>query len=487
MTIQVDLPHLYSGKVRDMYDAGDDRLLLVTSDRISAFDVVMAEPITDKGRVLTAMSAFWFEHLADVAGSHLISTDLADLPEGAHDPELAGRVMLCRRAEMLPIECIVRGYLTGSAWKEYRASGTMHGTELPAGLLESSALPEPVFTPSTKAEIGDHDENISFDRAVELVGPALAEQARSVSLELYRRGAAWAAERGVIIADTKFELGLVDGELVVADEVLTPDSSRFWPADEWRPGSTPPSFDKQPLRDYLDGPRLGQEAPAPAAPARGGDRHAATLRRGPRADHGPVLPGLARGVLISSPTPVPPATVAWVEDVVGPGHRVVGVAALDGATSSAVHAVTTADRRGERHHYVLRRYTRADWLAREPDLAEREAEALVLVESVGVPTPVLVAADVAGERTDVPAVLMTRLPGAAVPAAELGDRRVAALARLLPVLHATRGAAAVRPARPIAPTTSIGSCTRPRGPPIPICGSGPSRSTPRGRRPGPAP
>ncbi|HEY5154821.1 MAG TPA: phosphoribosylaminoimidazolesuccinocarboxamide synthase [Acidimicrobiales bacterium] len=266
MSIPVDLPHLYSGKVRDMYDAGEGRLLLVTSDRLSAFDVVMAEPIADKGRVLTAMSAFWFDHLADVVGSHLLSTDLADLPAGAQDPELAGRVMLCRRAEMLPIECIVRGYLTGSAWKEYRATGTMHGTELPAGLLESSALPEPVFTPSTKAEVGDHDENISFERAVELVGPELAEKARSVSLELYRRGAAWAAARGILIADTKFELGLVDGELVVADEVLTPDSSRFWPADAWQPGTTPPSFDKQPVRDYLDGLAWDKTPPPPPLP-----------------------------------------------------------------------------------------------------------------------------------------------------------------------------------------------------------------------------
>jgi phosphoribosylaminoimidazole-succinocarboxamide synthase len=266
VSIDVDLPHLYSGKVRDMYDAGDGRLLLVTSDRLSAFDVVMAEPIADKGRVLTAMSAFWFDHLAEVVGSHLISTDLVDLPAGAQNPELAGRVMLCHRAEMLPIECIVRGYLTGSAWKEYRSTGTMHGAALPAGLLESGALPEPVFTPSTKAEVGDHDENISFERAVELIGPELAEQARSVSLELYRRGAAWAAERGIIIADTKFELGLIDGRLVVADEVLTPDSSRFWPADRWVPGTTPPSFDKQPVRDYLDGLDWDKQPPPPPLP-----------------------------------------------------------------------------------------------------------------------------------------------------------------------------------------------------------------------------
>ncbi|HYI60244.1 MAG TPA: phosphoribosylaminoimidazolesuccinocarboxamide synthase [Acidimicrobiales bacterium] len=262
----ISLPHLATGKVRDIYDAGDDRLLMVTSDRMSAFDVVMAEPIPDKGRVLTAMSAFWFDHLADVVPGHLLSTELDDLPEEARDPALAGRVMLCRRAEMLPIECIVRGYLTGSAWKEYKASGTMHGTPLPEGLQESDRLPEPVFTPSTKAEVGDHDENVSFDRAVDMVGRDLAERAREASLELYRRGAAWAAERGIIIADTKFELGLVDGDLVLADEVLTPDSSRFWPADAWVPGTTPPSFDKQPLRDHLEVQGWDKAPPPPALP-----------------------------------------------------------------------------------------------------------------------------------------------------------------------------------------------------------------------------
>ena len=261
-----ELPHIYSGKVRDIYDAGDGRLLMVTSDRLSAFDVVMAEPIPDKGRVLTAMSAFWFEQFAGLVGSHLLSTSLADLPAAAQKPEWEGRVMLCRRAEMLPIECIVRGYLTGSAWKEYRASGTMHGQTLPEGLLESSKLPEPVFTPSTKAAEG-HDENISFEAAVELIGPELAERARSVSIELYTRGAEWAAERGILIADTKFELGLIDGELVLADEVLTPDSSRFWPAADWQPGSTPPSFDKQPVRDFLDGLDWDKQPPPPPLPA----------------------------------------------------------------------------------------------------------------------------------------------------------------------------------------------------------------------------
>ncbi len=262
----LDLPHLSSGKVRDLYAVGEDRLLLVTSDRISAFDVVMAEPVPDKGRVLTAISAFWFEHLADVAPHHLLSTDLADLPPQAQRPELAGRVMLCRRAEMLPVECIVRGYLSGSAWKEYRSSGTMHGTPLPAGLEESSRLPEPVFTPSTKAPVGEHDVNLSFAECADLIGAELAGRLRSVCVELYTRGAARAAERGIIIADTKFELGLVDGELVVADEALTPDSSRFWPADGWTPGTTPPSFDKQPLRDHLDQLDWDKTPPPPPLP-----------------------------------------------------------------------------------------------------------------------------------------------------------------------------------------------------------------------------
>jgi phosphoribosylaminoimidazole-succinocarboxamide synthase len=273
------LSHVHSGKVRDIYAVGDDRLLMVTSDRISAFDVVMAEPIPHKGRVLTAMSAFWFAELSDVVPGHLVSTSLTDLPPSAQaaaaDADLAGRVMLTTKAEMLPVECIVRGYITGSAWKEYRASGTMHGTGLPADLEESERLPEPVFTPSTKAEQG-HDENISFSAAAGLLGEALAAKVRGVSLELYRRGADWARERGIIIADTKFELGLVEGDLVLCDEVLTPDSSRFWPTDAYAPGTTPPSFDKQPVRDYLDGLDWDKRPPPPPLP---GDVVSATSSR----------------------------------------------------------------------------------------------------------------------------------------------------------------------------------------------------------------
>lgn len=256
----------YSGKVRDIYALSDDLLCMVTSDRISAFDVVMDQTVPDKGRVLTAMSAFWFEQFADVVRGHLVSTDLEAIPEAMRRPEWAGRIMVCDRAEMLPVECIVRGYITGSAWKEYQREGTMHGQAMAPGLLESEQLLEPVFTPSTKAEVGDHDENISFDGAVDLVGPEMAGRLRDVSIELYERGAAWAAERGIVIADTKFEFGVVDGELVLCDEVLTPDSSRFWPADQCTPGSTPPSFDKQPVRDHLETLDWDKTPPPPPLP-----------------------------------------------------------------------------------------------------------------------------------------------------------------------------------------------------------------------------
>ena len=256
------LPPMYSGKVRDVYDAGDGNLLFVASDRISAFDVVLPEPIPDKGRVLTAMTAFWLEETADLAPNHLVSLDP---PSSANMADLAGRSMVVRKAEMLPVECIVRGYLSGSAWKEYQSSGTMHGQALPSGLEQSSKLPEPVFTPSTKAGTG-HDENISFEEAADLVGADVAKAARELSLGLYERGAERAVERGIIIADTKFELGFIDGELAICDEVLTPDSSRFWPAADWQPGTVPPSFDKQPIRDWLESSGWDKRPPPPHLP-----------------------------------------------------------------------------------------------------------------------------------------------------------------------------------------------------------------------------
>jgi phosphoribosylaminoimidazole-succinocarboxamide synthase len=261
---------LYSGKVRDIYELDADTLLFVASDRISAFDVIMAEPIPDKGRVLTAMTAFWCELLGDLAPNHLVAIvgekEAADFGAIRDADDLAGRAMIVRRAAMLPLECIVRGYLSGSAWKEYRATGTMHGSALPTGLMESDRLPVPVFTPSTKAETG-HDENISFAAAVDVVGSDTATKARDLCLAAYQRGADWAAERGIIIADTKFELGWIDGELAICDEILTPDSSRFWPVSGWKPGSAPPSFDKQPVRDWLEGTGWDKTPPPPHLPA----------------------------------------------------------------------------------------------------------------------------------------------------------------------------------------------------------------------------
>ena len=262
----MSLKKLYSGKVRDVYDAGDDRLLFVASDRISVFDVVLNEPIPDKGRVLTAMTVFWLDVLKDLAPNHMITVDPAEFPAGADEiPDLAGRAMVVRKAEMLPIECIVRGYITGSAWSEYKKSGTMHGTPLPADLKESEKLPEPVFTPSTKAQEG-HDENISFEAAADLVGKEAAEAVRDLSINAYQQAADLAESRGIIIADTKFELGYIDGKLALCDEILTPDSSRFWPADEWQPGSAPPSFDKQPVRDALAATGWDKKPPPPPLP-----------------------------------------------------------------------------------------------------------------------------------------------------------------------------------------------------------------------------
>jgi phosphoribosylaminoimidazole-succinocarboxamide synthase len=255
-----DLKLLSSGKVREVY-AWDDDLLMVASDRISTYDVVMPTLIPDKGKVLNRMSVFWFGLTEDIVPNHFISEDV---PE-----EVAERAMRVRRLEMYPVECIVRGYLTGSGWKEYKEGGAVCGIELPPNLLESDQLPEPIFTPSTKAEIGDHDENVDFDRAAEIVGDrALLEELRRVSIEVYKRGAEQAAKHGILLADTKFEFGKSAGaEVVLGDEVLTPDSSRFWPADSWEPGKTPPSFDKQYVRDWATAQGWDKKPPAPKLPA----------------------------------------------------------------------------------------------------------------------------------------------------------------------------------------------------------------------------
>jgi phosphoribosylaminoimidazole-succinocarboxamide synthase len=255
------------GKVRDIYDLGDT-LLLVSTDRISAFDWVLPSGIPDKGRVLTQLSRFWFEHFRDVP-NHMISCEVDDfnLPPGIDAEPLVGRAMLVRKTSVVPIECVVRGYLSGSAWKEYQETGAVCGIELPDGLKESDRLPGPIFTPATKAEQGLHDENITYDDMVARVGRDLAKQLSTRSIELYTRGAEYAIGRGIIIADTKFEFGLVDDELILIDEVLTPDSSRFWPADQYNPGRGQPSFDKQFVRDWLTGSGWDKNSPPPQLPA----------------------------------------------------------------------------------------------------------------------------------------------------------------------------------------------------------------------------
>jgi phosphoribosylaminoimidazole-succinocarboxamide synthase len=256
------LIHLTSGKVRDIYAVGEDRLLLVASDRISTYDVVHPTPIPDKGKVLTGLTAFWLDRLGEVCADHLVS--YKDVPE-----EFAGRAMLVERLEMVPVECVVRGYITGSGWKDYQATGAVCGIDLPAGLSESEQLPEPIFTPATKAELGAHDENVDFDRAAEIIGDrALLEELRRVSIAIYALGAAHARERGIILADTKFEFGRrADGTIVLGDEVLTPDSSRFWPADGYEPGRGQPSFDKQYVRDWASASGWDKSPPAPEIPA----------------------------------------------------------------------------------------------------------------------------------------------------------------------------------------------------------------------------
>src|SRR5215472_4260491 len=257
-----------SGKVRDVYRLDADHLLFVATDRISAFDYVLATGIPHKGRVLTQISLFWFDFLADIVPNHLLTADVEKYPPElrTYADQLRGRSMLVRRAEIFPVECIVRGYISGSAWKEYQASGTVSGISLPAGLKESDAFPEPIFTPSTKATSG-HDENISFDQMCDIVGVETASHLRDLTLRVYKKAAAYARERGIIIADTKFEFGRTQQGITLADEVLTPDSSRFWPADKYAPGRAQDSYDKQYVRDYLEQIHWNKQPPAPALPA----------------------------------------------------------------------------------------------------------------------------------------------------------------------------------------------------------------------------
>lgn len=264
------LVHVHSGKVRDMYaiPGHDEMLLMVASDRISAYDVVMADPIPGKGAVLTSLSLFWFALLDDIVENHLLTPVVEEYPEVCcqHKDYLQGRSMLVKKSTPLPVECIVRGYISGSFWKAYQKNTTVCGFQLPEGLQESEKLPEVLFTPSTKAEFGDHDENISITQLEEIVGTKRAEQLAEISITLYSRAADFAREKGIIIADTKFEFGEIDGRLVLIDEVLTPDSSRFWSEDEYQPGSSPVSFDKQFLRDYLAGLDWDKNPPAPKLP-----------------------------------------------------------------------------------------------------------------------------------------------------------------------------------------------------------------------------
>ena len=266
------LPLLARGKVRDNYAVGHDRILMVASDRISAFDVIMGEPIPGKGALLTKMALFWFELLKDVAPNHLTGEDPVSVVTPAERAQVEGRAMLVKKLKPLPVEAVVRGYLAGSGWKEYQDNGEVCGVKLPAGLQNASKLPEPIFTPATKAEVGEHDENISFDKMSEIIGAEMAEKVRALALKLYKTAADYALTKGIIIADTKFEFGLdADGTLTLMDEVLTPDSSRYWPVESYAPGSNPPSYDKQFVRDWLEqatvnGQPWNKTAPSPALP-----------------------------------------------------------------------------------------------------------------------------------------------------------------------------------------------------------------------------
>jgi len=287
IVIETNCPELNlinRGKVRDIYDLGE-HLLIVTSDRISAFDVIMNEGIPQKGYVLTQISKFWFEQMADLIPNHLIATEVDDFPAVTHQyrDQLEGRSMLTKKAKPMPVECIVRGYISGSGWKEYQKQGSVCSIPLPPGLVQSDKLPQTLFTPSTKAELGEHDENISFEKTVELCGQKLAEQIRDISIKIYERARDLADSKGIIIADTKFEFGIYNDELIWIDEALTPDSSRFWPKDQYRPGGIQPSFDKQFLRDYLETLDWGKVAPAPDLPAeivrKTGEKYLEALKR----------------------------------------------------------------------------------------------------------------------------------------------------------------------------------------------------------------
>ena len=288
---QTDFPGLKlasRGKVRDIYEVGDD-LLIVATDRLSAFDVVLPTPIPDKGRVLTQLSLFWFKTLGDIIPHHVLSATEFPPPADVYSQQLAGRSMLCRKTRPLPIECVVRGYLAGSGWKDYRTSGKVCGVALPPGLRESDRLPTPIFTPSTKATSG-HDENISFDEVVARVGGERAEELRSVSLQIYRRAAAYAEPRDILLADTKFEFGLIGDQLIWIDEALTPDSSRFWPAQGYQPGRSQPSFDKQYVRDYLESIGWNKQPPGPQLPPEVVERTRAKYREAYRLLAGVELP-----------------------------------------------------------------------------------------------------------------------------------------------------------------------------------------------------
>lgn len=264
----LSLKKIYSGKVRDLYEIDDKRMLMVATDRLSAFDVILAEPIPDKGKILTAISNFWFDKLASLVPNHFTGDKVEDVVPAAELPLVEGRAVVAKRLKPVAVEAIVRGYIVGSGWKEYQKSGTVCGVRLPAGLQEASKLPQPIFTPSTKAAVGDHDENISFEQCEAIIGPELAARVRDTSIALYSAAVEYAATRGIIIADTKFEFGLdEDGTLTLMDEVLTPDSSRFWPADSYAEGQNPPSFDKQFVRDWLESTGWNKEPPAPPVPA----------------------------------------------------------------------------------------------------------------------------------------------------------------------------------------------------------------------------